>query len=71
MTTFIPDRDFAFTILKEYTRNESLIRHALTAEAVMRYFAELFSEKEVDKWGLSDFYTTSTTKNMQISIALW
>jgi len=52
MTFFIPDRDFAFAILKEYTRNESLIRHALTAEAVMRYFAELFCEKEVDKWGI-------------------
>ena len=52
MTSFIPDRDFAFAILKEYTRNESLIRHALTAEAVMRYFAELFCEEEVDKWGI-------------------
>ena len=48
MTSFIPDRDFAFAILKEYTRNESLIRHALTAEAVMGYFAELFCEKEVE-----------------------
>ena len=52
MTTFIPDRDFAYAILKKYTRNESLIRHALTIEAVMRYFAELFGEKEVEKWGI-------------------
>ena len=52
MTTFIPNRNFAFTILKEYTQNESLIRHALTIEAVMRYFAELFGEKEVEKWGI-------------------
>ena len=52
MTTFIPDRNFAFTILKEYTQNESLIRHALTIEAVMRYFAELFGENEVEKWGI-------------------
>jgi len=52
MTTFIPNRDFAFTILKEYTQNESLIRHALTIEAVMRYFAEFFCEKEVEKWGI-------------------
>ena len=51
MTTFIPNRDFACTILKKYTQNESLIRHALTIEAVMRYFAELFCEKEVEKWG--------------------
>jgi len=52
MTTFIPNRDFAFTILKKYTQNESLIRHALTIEAVMRYFAEFFYEKEVEKWGI-------------------
>jgi len=52
MPTFIPDRNFAFTILKEYTKNESLIRHALTIEAVMRYFADLFYEKEVEKWGI-------------------
>jgi len=52
MTTFIPDRDFSFTILKEYIQNESLIRHALAIEAVMRYFAELFGEKEVGKWGI-------------------
>ena len=52
MATFIPNRNFAFTILKEYTKNESLIRHALTTEAVMRYFADLFYEKEVEKWGI-------------------
>src|SRR4030066_590831 len=51
MTSFIPDRDFAFAILKEYVQNESLIRHALAVEAVMRYFADLFCEKEVEKWG--------------------
>ena len=52
MTSFIPDRDFAFAILKEYTRNESLMRHVLAVEAVMRCFAELFCEKEVEKWGI-------------------
>ena len=48
MTSFIPDRDFAFAILKEYTRNESLMRHVLAVEAVMRYFAELFCKKEME-----------------------
>jgi predicted hydrolase (HD superfamily) len=51
MITFIPDRDLALKILKEYTQNESLRRHALTMEAVMRYFAGLFDKKEVEKWG--------------------
>jgi predicted hydrolase (HD superfamily) len=52
MANFISDREFAFTILKEYIKNESLIRHALTIEAVMRYFAKLYCEKEVEKWGI-------------------
>ena len=51
MTSFISDRVFSFTILREYIKNEGLIRHALAVEAVMRYFAEIFCEKEVDKWG--------------------
>ena len=52
MTTFIPKIDLAFTILKEYTQNESLIKHALTMEAVMRYFADLYGEKNVEKWAI-------------------
>lgn len=52
MNNFITDRDFAFTILKKYTKNESLIKHALTIEAVMRYFAKLFGENELEKWGI-------------------
>jgi predicted hydrolase (HD superfamily) len=51
MTSFIPDRVFNFAILKEYVKSEGLLRHALTVEAVMKYFAELFCKKEVDKWG--------------------
>jgi putative nucleotidyltransferase with HDIG domain len=52
MNAFIPDRNFAFTILNKYVQSESLIRHALTMEAVMRYFAKLFCEKDVEKWAV-------------------
>lgn len=52
MTAFIPDRNFAFTILNKYIKSESLIRHALAMEAVMRYFAKLFCEKDVEKWAV-------------------
>ena len=52
MSKFIPDRDFAFKLLKQYTKNESLIRHALAMESVMRHFAELFCKNEVSKWGI-------------------
>ncbi|MDK2880110.1 MAG: hypothetical protein PWR06_2826, partial [Thermoanaerobacteraceae bacterium] len=46
----VPTREEAFALFKEYNQNESLIKHALTVEAVMRHFAELFGE-DVEKWG--------------------
>ncbi len=56
MNLIIPDREYAFKILKEFVNSESLIKHALTMEAVMRYFAKLHfkkdSENEIEKWGI-------------------
>jgi putative nucleotidyltransferase with HDIG domain len=37
--------------LKEFNKNDNLIKHALTVEAVMRHFAGLFGEDE-EKWGI-------------------
>ncbi|MCK9216431.1 MAG: hydrolase [Firmicutes bacterium] len=45
-----PTREEAFELLKKYNKNESLIRHALTVEGVMKHFAELFDEPDVEKW---------------------
>ena len=47
-----PTRAEAFELLKKYNSNESLIRHALVVEAVMRHFAELFGEPDVEKWAI-------------------
>jgi len=47
----VPNRTEAFELLKEFNKNESLIKHALTVEAVMRHFAGLFGEDE-EKWGI-------------------
>ncbi|HEY8344770.1 MAG TPA: HDIG domain-containing metalloprotein [Bacillota bacterium] len=44
-------REEALKLLKEYNQDESLIRHALSVEAVMRHFAMLFGE-DVEKWGI-------------------
>ena len=44
-------REEALKLLKEYNQDESLIRHALAVEAVMRHFAMLFDE-DVEKWGI-------------------
>jgi len=46
-----PTRREAFELLCEYNQQESLIRHGLTVEAVMRYFAGLKGE-DTEKWGI-------------------
>ncbi len=46
-----PTREQAFELLKRYTSNEGLIKHAIAVEAVMRHFARKFGEDE-EKWGV-------------------
>lgn len=45
-----PSREEAFELLKKYNKSESLIRHALTVEGVMKHFAEILDEPDVEKW---------------------
>ncbi len=47
----IPDRKEALALLTEYTKNEALIKHALSVEAAMRHYARLFGEDE-ELWGV-------------------
>jgi len=47
----IPARKDALSLLMRYNQGESLIKHALSVEAVMRHFASLFHEDE-EKWGI-------------------
>lgn len=51
MEKTIPKRAEALELLQEFNKNESLIKHALTVEAVMRHFAKLNGEDE-EKWGI-------------------
>jgi predicted hydrolase (HD superfamily) len=51
MSQVIPTREKAFELLKQYNKTESLIRHALSVEAVMRYMAGKAGE-DVEKWGI-------------------
>jgi predicted hydrolase (HD superfamily) len=46
-----PSRSEAFALLCKYNKQESLIRHGLAVEAVMRYFAERSGE-DIEKWGV-------------------
>lgn len=45
-------RDQAWELLNEYTKGESLLKHALTVEAAMRKYAEKYGE-DVEKWGIT------------------
>jgi len=50
MSQRVPTRAEALALLKQYNQNESLIKHALAVEGVMRYFARQRGEDE-EKWG--------------------
>jgi putative nucleotidyltransferase with HDIG domain len=45
-------RDEAWALLREFTRSESLLKHALAVESAMRHYARRFGENE-DLWGLT------------------
>ena len=42
----------ALQLLKKYNKEDFHIRHALTVEAVMRYFAEEYAPDEREYWGM-------------------
>jgi len=54
MTVNIPTREAALELFKKYNKTESLMKHALSVEGVMRYMARKAGEDE-DKWGLIGF----------------
>ena len=51
MGEYKPTREEAYALLRKYNSSDSLIKHALAVEGVMRHFAGLFGE-DVDKWGI-------------------
>jgi putative nucleotidyltransferase with HDIG domain len=51
MNSRVPTRDEALALLKKYNRSESLIKHALAVEGVMRYMARKRGKDE-EKWGV-------------------
>ena len=51
MSEKIPTREEAIELFKKYNKSESLYKHALSVEAVMRYIAGKRGE-DVEKWGL-------------------
>jgi predicted hydrolase (HD superfamily) len=47
----MPTRTEAFALLQKYNRSDSLIKHALAVEGVMRHFARQNGQDE-EKWGI-------------------
>ena len=45
------NRDDAWQLLTEYTKNESLLKHAMGVEAAVRGYARAFGENE-EEWGI-------------------
>lgn len=46
------DRSQALEIVREYVKNENLVRHMLAVEAAMRFYAEKYIE-DTDLWGVT------------------
>jgi predicted hydrolase (HD superfamily) len=51
MLTVTPTREAALELFKKYNKSESLYKHALSVEGVMRYMAGKSGEDE-EKWGI-------------------
>lgn len=51
MATIIPTRETALELFKKYNKTESLMKHALSVEGVMRYMARKAGADE-EKWGI-------------------
>jgi len=44
------NRDFCLSLLKEYTKNESLLKHAYAVETCVKAYAKKFNE-DIEFWG--------------------
>jgi len=51
MQEHTPTHDEALSLLKEFNKSESLLKHAYSVEGVMRYIARKIGEDE-EKWGI-------------------
>ena len=47
-----PTRAEALELFKRYNKSESLLKHALSVEATMVHFAELYEEEDIEKWSV-------------------
>jgi len=48
----MPERDEAYALFCKYNETESLRKHALTVEGIMRHFATLYDGADPNEWGI-------------------
>ena len=48
------EREKAIELFKKYNKEPSLFKHALSVEAVMRYFADKYNE-DAEEWAMVGF----------------
>jgi len=46
------NREDAWNLVNEYTKNQNLVKHMLCVEAAMRFYAKKYDEDE-EKWGIT------------------
>ncbi|MBN1535289.1 MAG: HDIG domain-containing protein [Anaerolineales bacterium] len=46
------NRNEALSLVREYVKNENLVRHMLAVEAAMRFYADKLGQ-DVEKWGIA------------------
>jgi putative nucleotidyltransferase with HDIG domain len=46
------NRQEALALVREYVKNEALVRHMLSVEAAMRFYAEKYGQ-DVEQWGIT------------------
>ena len=46
------NRSEALTIVRDYIKNENLVRHMLAVEAAMQFYAEKY-DQDVETWGIT------------------
>lgn len=49
---YIPTREDAYELLKEYVQSDNLVKHALAVEGVMVHFSEIFKASDKEKWAV-------------------
>jgi len=49
---YIPTREDAYRLLKEYVKSDNLINHALAVEGVMLHFSEIYNDPDKEKWAV-------------------